>query len=218
MVNFKVLEITGEGKADVGKSDAELPNSGVIPILVHTLCGKPADMRVKRRPVSFLHGKGWWQKIRFAKQQAFYNRSAGAVVVLDTEGDHKGRMADLVKGRGFGLAEFPMAVGAAHACIEAWLLADAIAIAQGMGLTTPPQVPDQPEQLLAPQHNRKNNPKTVLAECAGASKSELSAAEKDRIALAMKNMSLVRTRCPVGFAPFANEVELLIKPIFEASV
>jgi hypothetical protein len=45
-----VVEVFGEGKTDVGKAtDAEEPRRGVVAILVHTLCGKPAGMKVKRK-------------------------------------------------------------------------------------------------------------------------------------------------------------------------
>jgi hypothetical protein len=38
--------------------------------------------------------------------------------------------------------------------------------------------------------------------------------EKDFIATAMNDMPLVRKRCPQGFAPFADEVENRIRPLF----
>lgn len=210
-----VIEIFGEGKADVGKTtDPELPKTGVVPILVYILCGHPASLRVKRKAGSFLQGKGWTQKVKFAKRQAFYNGSAGVVFVLDTEGNLKERIKELVDGRDAGLIDFPMAVGAAHPCIEAWLLADAKAIRKGMELGVTPHVPDEPEGLPAPQHDRKHNPKTELAKCAGQGKSELSAAEKDQIALALKDIALLCARCPLGFSPFAAEVEQRIRPIF----
>jgi hypothetical protein len=51
-------------------------------------------MRVVRRAVPHLQGKGLWQKVKFAKQTALYNRSAGAVFVMDSEGNHRGRLAE----------------------------------------------------------------------------------------------------------------------------
>lgn len=211
----KVIEIFGEGKTDIGKdADSEAPMTGVVAILVHALCGHPAQMQVKRRAVSFLQGKGWTQKVKFAKRQAFYSGSAGAVFVLDTEGHHKERMRELADGRNAALDAFPMAIGAAHPCVEAWLLADAKAIKKGLSLQGLPVVPDEPERLPAPQHDRGDNPKTALAKISGIAKGELSASEKDKIARAMGDLPLLRERCPLGFAPFAEEVECRIKPIF----
>ena len=131
-----------------------------------------------------------------------------------SEGDHKQRIRELTEGRDAERSEIPMAVGVAHPCIEAWLLADARAIKNGMELSVKPQVPEEPEKLPAPKHDRKNNPKTELAKCAGTTKAEPSSADKDKVALAMKDMDLLRARCPIGFAPFADEVEQRIKPLF----
>jgi len=211
-----VIEIFGEGKTDVGRSEKTAPRAaGVVPIIVHTLCGRPEQMRVKRRGVPFLQqretGKGLWQKVRFAGRQARANRSHAVVFVVDSEGDLKGKRAALVKGREAATSKLPMAIGVAHPCIEAWLLADAMAIRRGMGLDRTPAVPDNPEALPAPC---RNNAKRVLVKAAGSTKKELSAAQKDDIARAMNNMQLARDRCPAGFAPFADEVEQKIRPLF----
>jgi hypothetical protein len=212
-----VIEVFGEGKTDVGQSEgAEPPIRGVVPILVHTLCGRPNAMLVKRYGMPFLQArKGTLpQKVRFAKRQARLNRSAGAVFVVDTEGERKARVRDLEKGRQMEGDGFPFAVGVAHPCIESWLLADAAAIRKGVGLAADPQVPSEPETLPAPRDDRQNNPKTVLARVAGSSKGDLTAEEKWKIAAAMDDMGLVRRRCPLGFAPFADEVEGRILPLF----
>ncbi len=79
----RVIEIIGEGKTDIGKGHdrPEPPTRGVVPILVHRLCGEPGSMQVRRKPMTHLQGKGLWQKVAFAKRQAYYNRSAGVVFV-----------------------------------------------------------------------------------------------------------------------------------------
>ena len=85
-----VIEVMGEGVADIGSEQkSDLPDSGIVPILLHKLCGKPSRMRIKRKPVAFLSGKGLAKKVQFAKRQAFYNRSHAAVFVVDSEGGHK---------------------------------------------------------------------------------------------------------------------------------
>ncbi len=215
------LEICGEGRTDIGhvappgmtRSGPESPTEGIVPVLVHKLCGQPDTMKVVRRAVPFLPGKKkFWQKVKYFKQQAFYNGSAGAVFVMDSEGDHKGRLAELVKGRDSAYPDFPMAVGVAHPCIETWLLADPGAIARALGLPAPPDVPEDPENLPAPRKDRTHNPKTVLAACAGGS--PVSAQEATRIATEIVDLALVRRRCPVGFEPFAEEVDERIGPLF----
>jgi len=210
-----VIEVFGEGKTDIGNNDVgpQPPDQGVVPILVHRLCDRPAQMLVKRRAYAFLQGKGLSQKVWFAKRQACYNRSAGAVFVMDSEGDEKDRRmrhGELTSGRDRGLPGFPMAIGVAQPCIEAWLLTDPRAIGRAVGVTTVPSVPDEPEALPAPNRDRKLNPKAVLANLGVE-----SAAEKDAVARAMNDLDLVSQRCPRGFAPFAEEVRQYIRPLFQ---
>jgi hypothetical protein len=207
--------VFGEGKTDIGGSDeSELPTKGVVPILVHALCDKPGRMRVKREPVAFLEGKGLWQKVRCAKRRAYYGKADAAVFVVDSEGNAvlcKTKHDQVRKGRDAALPDFPMAVGIAHPCIEAWLLADAAAIRRCLDLGTTPAVIERPEELPAPCLDGKKNPKAMLREIA---KRGISVNDKDRIAAAM-NLSSLRQRCPLGFAPFADEVEKHIHPLFQ---
>lgn len=215
--SLKVIEIVGEGKADIGKVSAlEEPESGIIVILVHKLCGTPKNMKVKRRAAPHIQSKGGWaKKVKFAKQQALYNKSAGLVFVLDSEGDLKQTLQKLEKGRDAAYKSFPMAIGVAHPCIETWLLADSKAIRKGLDLRSTPTIPECPEDLPAPQKDRDKNPKTILAAFASERRTELSSSEKDKIALAIMDTELLRSRCPKGFAPFADEVEKHIKPLFD---
>lgn len=215
-----IIEVIGEGPTDVGKNPAvQRPTQGVVPILLHKLCGKPDRLRVKPKGQIHLQGKSLSQKVRFAKRQACYNPSTHAVVfVLDSEGDRRQlqqRRDELETGRDQELPDFPMAVGVAHPCIESWLLADAAAIRRALDLDRSPKVPGRPEELPAPCNDRNNNPKTELAKLSPAARKELSVAEKNAIALAMNDMGQVRSRCPQGFAPFADEVEERIGPLFQ---
>jgi hypothetical protein len=209
-----VIEVFGEGKTDFGDDvGTQPPDKGVVPILVHRLCDRPAQLVVKRRAYAFLQGKGLSQKVCFAKRQACYNRSAGAVFVMDSEGDEKDRRMrhrELTSGRDRGLPGFPMAIGVAQPCIEARLLADGRAIGRALGVTPAPSVPEDPEALPAPNRDRKLNPKAVLANLGVG-----SAAEKDAVAGAMNDLDLVSQRCPRGFAPFAEEVRQYIRPLFQ---
>ena len=208
--NLVVLEVFGEGKTDIGQETetTRLPDQGVVPILVHRLCGKPAAMRVKAKRYAFLQGKGLWQKVRFAKRQARYNRGTrGAAFVLDTEGDDK-VISQLAKGRDEELPDFPMAVGAPRPCVEAWLLVDSSALRQALGLSRSPNLPEDPESLPAPRVNRRRNPKTVLAEHGADSR-----VQKDSIAQKV-DLNSARERCLLSFEPFAAEVETHLRPLF----
>jgi hypothetical protein len=213
-----VIEIVGEGKTDRGQGtdQPEAPTNGVVPVLVHRLCDRPDSMRVRQRPLPFLQGKGLWQKVRFAKRNAFNSGSAGLVFVLDTEGNHTGQLEQLQRGRDSELLDYPTAVGVAHPCIEAWLLADASAIARALGLTQRVDVPEEPESLPAPCKDRNRNPKTVLSRCSRRNR-PLSSAETTGIVQAIRDLNLIRARCPIGFAPFAEEVVGNIRPIFKTN-
>ncbi|MEO6810716.1 MAG: hypothetical protein ABI353_16500, partial [Isosphaeraceae bacterium] len=79
-----------------------------------------------------------------------------------------------------------------------------------------PDVPEHPESLPAPCQDRSQNPKIVLSRCAGLDR-KLSSAEATRITQNIRDLDTIRTRCPNSFAPFADEVVRLIKPIFEVS-
>ncbi len=102
---------------------------------------------------------------------------------MDSECKHRDLLGNLVKGRDSAYPHFPMAVGVAHPCIEAWLLADPSAIASAFNLSGPVVAPPDPENLPAPQANRDHNPKTVLAKCGG--RSAISSKEATQIALAI---------------------------------
>ena len=145
-----------------------LPNQGVVPIVVHALCGRPEAMLVTRRHYPALQGRTRTQKVHFAKRQALYNGSAGVVFVIDSEGDLKARKKELADGRDRAYPDFPMAVGVAHPCIEAWLLADSAAIQQCFGCADTAAVPEKPEELPAPCRDAKEQPKDDLGTDRGA--------------------------------------------------
>jgi len=172
------------------------------------------NLLVKRKALQHLIGKGIWQKVRFAKQQSSYNpNSVSCVFVLDSEGDPDAVAADLERGRASCAPEFPMAIGVAHPCIEAWLLAGASAIRRGLGITTGPRpiAPPQPESLPAPQRDRKDNPKTALAACHPNNRHP-NLAEKSSMAEHL-DFAVAEDRCPSLLA-FATEVRTQIRDRF----
>ena len=169
-------------------------------------------MVAKRRSFAFLQGKSLAQKVRFAKRQAFYNRSAGAVFVMDSEGDDRRRrkvLDEMSRGRDQEQVSLPIAVGVAHPCIEAWLLVDQDAVRRVAGLQEPLELPADPELLPAPCESETGNPKAVLAAWGIR-----SAAQKDAIATATNDIKRLEERCPRGFGRFAQEVRQQIKPLF----
>jgi hypothetical protein len=173
-------------------------------------------MIVKRKRYAQLQKGDLQRKVRFAREQAVYNRSDGVVFVVDSEGgdrEFKAKKRDAEVGRDSARTNLPMAVGIAHPCIEAWLLADASAIRRACSLQQDPEVPAEPERIPAPRQDPRRNPKVVLAQAAGA-RQPLPADHMWRIAATIKHLDLLRQRCPLGFAPFAEEVEQRIRPLF----
>lgn len=216
-----VIEVTGEGRTDIGgskgpgSSEAGTPTSGIVPVLLHKLCGQPKEMQVRRHSVASLERKTLKMKVLLAKQRSYYNKSSAAVFVIDTEGsDPNRKQRELAEGRDAGYPDHPMAIGVAHPCIEAWLLADAPAIARGLGRSNVPQVPQEPEALSAPRKESGNDPKIVLARCAGQN-APLSSSDTTKIASAIEDPAVIERNCPVGFAPFAAEVRERIRPLFD---
>lgn len=214
--NQVVIQIIGEGKTESGRdrSDLQSPKSGVLRIIVHKLCGNPYDIKFDFKPFHSLQQGGLDRKAHFARRQAYYSNYSGVVLVVDTDGDHPNKIDEIKKGRDTGPNEIPMAVGVAHPCIESWLLADAKAIHKALDLPECPAVPDKPEDLPAPCKNREKNPKTELGKFTNSQRG-LSAKEMSSIAAKIKDLNILRERCPKSFAPFADEVESRIKPLFE---
>jgi hypothetical protein len=201
----QVVEIYGEGVTDLG----------VLPVFVRQLCDHPASMEIRPKKYPVLQKKALWQKLRFVKRHAFYTKTCMALVfVVDTEGNHPNKLNELKKGRDSELLAHPTAVGVAHPCIESWLLADASAIKRAMKPQQEPALLEEPESLPAPCKNRDRNPKTVLA-CAAGLNRAVASAEARKIAEEIRDLELLRTRCPVSFEPFAREIEQIIKPLVQ---
>lgn len=201
-----VIDIYGEGKTEVpDRPSPHKPQDGVLPILVHKFCGQPAQMQVRCYGSLFMMGPGGLgRKLQFAQRQAPHHGSAGVVFVVDSDGhwERKHReLHDARRARGSGV---PTAIGVAHPCIEAWLLADADALKRAFNLSKSPQLPSDPESL-PPSGDNPNHPKCCLRRIAGK-QSGLSAHEKAKI--------VRKQRCPKSFDPFAEELEQKICPLF----
>lgn len=204
-----VIDYFSDGKA----------NLAVVPLIVRTICGRSRDIYARENPIRFLQrsvsGSGWSQKATAARKLANDNRASGAVFVIDSEGDIR-RQAQLTAGRDRGPTDVPMAVGVAHPCIEAWLLVDGTAIRRGLALEKTPETPPLPESLPESGRTKGKEAKRRLQQCAEMPK-PLSATQMSAIATAINKHSLplLRTGCPLGFAPFAEEVEERIRPLFD---
>ncbi|MCI0638910.1 MAG: DUF4276 family protein [Gemmataceae bacterium] len=146
-----VIEIVGDGKAETGSTSdkPEDPQSGVVTILVYRLCGSPESMKVRRRaPIRLRKGTQLWRRVEQTKVRACDQGDAGLVYVVDSEGNNPVKLRlPLEQGRDAKRRDFPMAIGVAHPCLEAWLLADSAAIQKSHKLNEQPNLPPEPEAL-----------------------------------------------------------------------
>jgi hypothetical protein len=215
-----LIEIIGDGKADAGPMDAmpQPPTLGVVTLLAFRLCGAPVAMHVRRRKPLFLQkATPLWRRVQQSKMRAADACDDGLIYVVDTEGEKPQKLrAALEKGRDSKYGSFPTAVGAAHPCIEAWLLADAGAIQRAFDLSQSPDLPDSPEAIPdAPKKSPGSYYKRFLAECANIDRADLSVAQKADLVRAIADLADLRSKCP-SFAAFGREVAQRIKPLFDA--
>jgi Domain of unknown function (DUF4276) len=215
-----VIEIIGDGKADAGPLDEtpQAPLLGVVTLLAFRLCESPDAMHVRRRKPLFLQkATPLWRRVQQSKMRAADACDDGLIYVVDTEGEKPQKLrAALEKGRDSKYATFPTAVGVAHPCIEAWLLADAGAIQRAFDLSQSPDLPGSPEGIPdAPKKSPGSHYKRLLAQSAKVDRADLSAALKAEIVRAITDLANLRSKCP-SFAAFGQEVEQRIKPLFEA--
>ena len=84
---------------------------------------------------------------------------------------YRGRSPDTTEGvaarTGFELPAYPTAVGVAHPCIEAWLLADAPAISRALGFTQRANVPESLNRCRPRARTGSRIPKAAVGRCAG---------------------------------------------------
>lgn len=222
-----VIDIYGEGKTDVGTEQTQLlpgvPDQGVIPILVHRLCGEPAAMRVRRfgRPFQMKKG-GLQEKSRLARMQSRDRKADGLVLVVDADGGDVERAAkrDKLAAGGDQVPDGPpMAVGVAQPCIEAWLLAavwsrssDSCRVVPESSLTAALRQFPSPEDL--PTDSQSDyHPKRCLAVSQKQAVQDLGVEKKWQIAREV-NLEIIKRICPKSFGPFAAEVGEKIEPLF----
>jgi Domain of unknown function (DUF4276) len=214
----KVIELVCDGKTEGGPADdlPKPPITGVLTLLLHRLCDEPDDMLVRRRKPLFLRKRTpLWRRVEQTKIRAADHGEAGLVYVVDTEGDKpQKKLDDLNKGRSAKRLDFPMAIGVCHPCVEAWLLADAVAIQLAFKLPTFPPLPSTPEDLPgAPKKSPGAFYKKTLATAAGQNRDDLSAQEKSDIIQEVVDLAVIEAAC-AQFQTFAREVRKHIRPVF----
>jgi hypothetical protein len=183
-------------------------DSAAVPSIVEGVTG--SDVRADARHWARLHGsgKGYRRKLRFAVRQAQANDWQGLVATVDADRDGQNRLRQLRDER-VALREaeplYPVAIGCADPHLEAWLLDDAVAVREGLGLDPSAKVPNvrdcaSPKATLEQLH--RDSPRN------GDSRQEVwrdIAREFDQ------------TRCPhvaeTGFGAFAQDLTNELGPL-----
>lgn len=220
-----VIDIVVEGKADGGflNDKPEIPDKGIVTLFVHRLCHSSPHMRVRRLRVPFLlNCHKPWRRVLQAKDRAAIAKSAALVYVVDTESTDGTVLNRLRKSHQTPPKSkhdtFRAAIGFSHPCIEAWLLADALAICRGACVSSMPVTPGDPESLPgAPKNAPGKFYKRHLADLAKQDTDDLSAKTKWRIVNEIDDLQVVRTKCP-SFDHFATEVGTHLAPLFPPPV
>ncbi len=178
---------------------------GALEILVRRLIGreielesrKPNDREFRRTRV---HGKGHaYEKVVIAFLQEAERRRFDAVVFLIDEDGEAERRTALDAAQVSERSPIPRACGVAIRSFDAWMLADERALAgvfgSNPGLQPEPEFHRDPKAIctkLRDESGCGRRLRDVYADYAGQA-----------------DLGLLKQRCPLGFAPFAERVERL---------
>lgn len=191
--------IVAEGDHELagGHADAALTT------LVRRLLGDGIDLQVsskRSREVSgHTHaGKGDRLGRKFIGIMKFAERNGyDAVVILM---DHDGvdtRLKSATYAQEATVTSFPRAVGIAVRSFDAWFLADHAALSQVVSMTV----------HMQPDPESHSDPKKECQMLNAAMAEERRLRDFYAAIAAIVDLQILRNRCPVGFAEFANRVE-----------
>jgi hypothetical protein len=179
--------------------------AGALQTLVERLAGRALDCqfrRVREANLHAHHGKtsGMEKKaIRWmldARKEGY-----DALVFLVDEDGYRDRLKQAERAQEDRTSDIGRAVGVAVRTFDAWMLSDEQALAEVLGIA----VGRQPEPEL------QKNPKGDCAELLANSNAEMSQREFYREIVRQLSIAKLSERCPLGFAPFAERVDLLFK-------
>ena len=185
----------------VGEGNSEL--AGALPALVKRLVSTPVDCeldRVGRNDIHAHHGKGrgYFKKAVRWLLEAEKEGYDAVVLVIDEDGN-RDRVREIRDAQEYASTAIPRALGLAIRTFDAWILADETALTQVLGY----QVQQQP----APETIR--DPKSVCASLLEDAEPTVGANEMYAAVARAAQIETLESRCPKGFAPFAQRVRAL---------
>lgn len=222
--------VAGEGTADVGSnhlldSPAEEAEGriGAIRVFVERILREsfvrnppPIESGAERLSTIGRRHKanGFDGKVKAVIKEARIRGYDSLAVVVDRDRTARGERWELLeKGRtdalaaGEPLAE-RTAIGVAIETVEAWLLADVLALNQALELDPPAEQPTAPEELDGPPRTDRH-PKIVLGKII-ARAMNATAPSLEEIARRAR-LDMVEKACPKGFGAFAESVRGLCR-------
>jgi hypothetical protein len=205
--------VLGDGPNEIGtEHDDPLPPARLpaLPRLVHRLIGEPAHACYRMRffvrtPPGHGQGDTFEKKTRAAIALARELHCAGIVILRDRDRARTTeKLLPLQRGRDGAALDGtnpPCAVGLAIEAFDAWMIADGKAIAEATGRKTGRSHPN-PESLGG-EENSGDHPKDWARNLFGGLDAFAEAYPK--VADSVR-MGFLEKACPLGFAPFAEEV------------
>jgi hypothetical protein len=210
------IVVYGEGPHEIGQGETFQPGDDLpaLPRLVDRLLGGPvgvsyrcipfrkaAHTRVTTKPGSLLGRTG--KKVYHAMRQAHRAGLSGLVVVMDRDDKPDAeRIEQLRAGRDAAEASYPVAcaVGTAVETFDAWMIVDGAAIGEAGGDAARPH---PGAEGLTGRDGKHHRAKARAIEIFGG---EGGLRGKYAIVADCIDLDELKTRCPRGFQPFADEV------------
>ncbi len=158
------------------------------------------DEKLSRQGVHAHHGKGQGYLKRCVRWMLeAEKRGFDAIVLLMDRDRIDSRIPEVNAAQASTLASIRRALGVAVESIEAWMLADQVALSKVFGNTVQRQ-PD-PESMT--------NPKEAFRQLFQTTQREGSVSEHYAKICAVTDLAMLKERCPRGFTPFAERVQRL---------
>jgi len=197
---MKVL-LVSEGKHELGSDETE----GALAILVRRLIDRHVEFEQEKVSnskvrVHIRHGKqdGYTKRalawVRYAEREGF----EAMVLVIDQD-NQPDRVRQFAEAQQVDSIPLRRALGVAIRTFDAWMLADEQALSGVLEYTVPTQ--PAPETIT--------DPKDVCARLRDGSDYGMSLTEMYSAVAQRTDLEALRTRCPNGFAPFADRVGML---------
>ncbi len=181
--------------------DGKHEGSGALEALVRMVIATEITFDYKKvNELRAYHGTGpGYYKKALGWMGIAEKRGFDALILVIDEDDKRERVRQITNAQDHGLARMPRALGVAIRTFDAWMLADEQALSEVLGSVVQRQ--RDPEKI--------KDPKNVFRSLRDASASTAPAAALYAELACRLNIKALETRCPKGFAPFAQRVREL---------